>query len=45
MDDSPLPLRAFLISKDHILELLDYMKDPEIPAINVLELGVARPEP
>ncbi|MFN9324996.1 MAG: metal-sulfur cluster assembly factor, partial [Flavobacteriales bacterium] len=30
------------ISKHRILELLDYVKDPEIPAINVLELGVVR---
>ena len=30
------------ISKQRILELLDYVKDPEIPAINVLELGVVR---
>ncbi len=31
-----------MITKDRILELLDYVKDPEIPAINVLELGVVR---
>ena len=31
-----------MINKDRILELLDYVKDPEIPAINVLELGVVR---
>lgn len=30
------------ISKERILELLDHVKDPEIPAINVLELGVVR---
>ena len=30
------------ITKHRILELLDYVKDPEIPAINVLELGVVR---
>jgi len=30
------------ITKDRILELLDYVKDPEIPVINVLELGVVR---
>ena len=30
------------ISKHRILELLDYVKDPEIQAINVLELGVMR---
>jgi metal-sulfur cluster biosynthetic enzyme len=29
-----------MITKHRILELLDYVKDPEIPAINVLELGV-----
>lgn len=34
-----------MITKDRILELLDYVKDPEIPAINVLELGVVRHEP
>ncbi|MCB9184879.1 MAG: phenylacetate-CoA oxygenase subunit PaaJ [Flavobacteriales bacterium] len=31
-----------MITKDRILELLDYVKDPEIPVINVLELGVVR---
>ncbi len=31
-----------MITKARILELLDYVKDPEIPAINVLELGVVR---
>ena len=31
-----------MITKHRILELLDYVKDPEIPAINVLELGVVR---
>ncbi len=31
-----------MITKERILELLDYVKDPEIPAINVLELGVVR---
>ena len=30
------------ITKHRILELLDYVKDPEIPVINVLELGVVR---
>ena len=30
------------IPKHRNLELLDYVKDPEIPAINVLELGVVR---
>ncbi|MCB0792788.1 MAG: phenylacetate-CoA oxygenase subunit PaaJ [Flavobacteriales bacterium] len=31
-----------MITKERILELLDYVKDPEIPVINVLELGVVR---
>jgi ring-1,2-phenylacetyl-CoA epoxidase subunit PaaD len=31
-----------MITKEHILELLDNVKDPEIPVINVLELGVVR---
>ena len=31
-----------MITQHRILELLDYVKDPEIPAINVLELGVVR---
>ncbi len=31
-----------MITQARILELLDYVKDPEIPAINVLELGVVR---
>jgi len=30
------------ITKHRILELLDYVKDPEIPAINLLELAVVR---
>jgi metal-sulfur cluster biosynthetic enzyme len=29
-----------MITKARILELLDNVKDPEIPVINVLELGV-----
>ncbi len=31
-----------MITKARILELLDNVKDPEIPVINVLELGVVR---
>jgi ring-1,2-phenylacetyl-CoA epoxidase subunit PaaD len=31
-----------MITKERILELLDRVKDPEIPVINVLELGVVR---
>ena len=31
-----------MITQARILELLDYVKDPEIPVINVLELGVVR---
>lgn len=31
-----------MVTQARILELLDYVKDPEIPAINVLELGVVR---
>ena len=31
-----------MITQARILELLDYVKDPKIPAINVLELGVVR---
>ena len=31
-----------MIAQHRILVLLDYVKDPEIPAINVLELGVVR---
>ena len=31
-----------MITQARILELLDYVKDPEIPAINVRELGVVR---
>ncbi|MBK7945944.1 MAG: phenylacetate-CoA oxygenase subunit PaaJ [Flavobacteriales bacterium] len=31
-----------MMTQARILELLDYVKDPEIPAINVLELGVVR---
>jgi ring-1,2-phenylacetyl-CoA epoxidase subunit PaaD len=31
-----------MITKEHILELLDRVKDPEIPVISVLELGVVR---
>ncbi|MBX2979002.1 MAG: hypothetical protein KF905_06890 [Flavobacteriales bacterium] len=30
------------ISEHRILELLDYVKAPEIPVFNVLELGVER---
>ena len=31
-----------MITKERILELLDRVKDPEIPVINVLALGVVR---
>ena len=31
-----------MITKERILELLDNVKDPEVPVINVLELGVVR---
>lgn len=31
-----------MVTQERILELLDYVKDPEIPAINVLELGVVQ---
>lgn len=31
-----------MITKERVLQLLDNVKDPEIPAINVLELGVVR---
>lgn len=31
-----------MITQARILELLDHVKDPEIPVINVLELGVVR---
>lgn len=31
-----------MITKARILELLDNVKDPEVPVINVLELGVVR---
>ena len=31
-----------MTSHDHILDLLQNVKDPEIPVINVLELGVVR---
>lgn len=31
-----------MITKERILQLLDNVKDPEIPVINVLELGVVR---
>ena len=31
-----------MITNEHILELLDHVKDPEIPVISVLELGVVR---
>ena len=33
-----------MITKARILELLDNVKDPEVPVINVLELGVVRTE-
>jgi ring-1,2-phenylacetyl-CoA epoxidase subunit PaaD len=31
-----------MITSEHILDLLDRVKDPEIPVISVLELGVVR---
>ncbi len=31
-----------MISQDHILSLLQNVKDPEVPVISVLELGVVR---
>ena len=31
-----------MITKHRILELLDYVKDPEISVINLLESGVRR---
>ncbi|MCB0811506.1 MAG: phenylacetate-CoA oxygenase subunit PaaJ, partial [Flavobacteriales bacterium] len=31
-----------MTSQDHILDLLQNVKDPEIPVISVLELGVVR---
>lgn len=31
-----------MITKERVLELLHFVKDPEIPVINVLELGIVR---
>ncbi len=31
-----------VISKEHILQLLEEVKDPEIPVINIVEMGIVR---